>query len=730
MLDENGDPVSSVSLAAGATTTVLVRVSIPLGTGDGATDVATLVAMAQSDPDIRASATDTTLCGRVTVTPDQRGTIAAGQNIDYQFVVRNSMDATGTFDITYSTTQGFPVVIVDDTGAPVSSITLAPGGQRTVTARIAAPSGVPNGTQDVTRLYATLATDPGVEAHATATTTVRDGLEITPDRSASGGAGTYVSYRHTITNSWPTTRTVAVSASSSNGWPVTVFDDDGLTPLSSVVLGPYGATREVVVRVAIPGTAANGQVDVTTVTASSGGVADTARDTTTVRRLALYDSAGYSHESTEYQRGETVFARATGLSPGGSVYFVWKNPSGAVVRTSADYKVDTEGMTFDDYSLGGTSPTGLWKCELRDPRSGSLLESVDFTVGFDAEITRLSATDAATIGAATTVTSTLANHGGAAIVGSSAKYRIWWDSDGDGTFNAGDLYIDEAGAPHTFSGGATPWTHTTAGIDVAGTGTWSDPGWTVSSAQFPNQGTYNVTEVWLASDGSTVIDTALTQFFSVPTVGEWFAGLGVPSLPAIALFGFVWAGAVFQLRRRRAWLSFYVLGSLGCVVLVLFVAQALGLDTRLEAIEAIQVAFLADVFHIRVSLLPTLGSGDRQPRWLGRLRHRHRVLGAARDGGVRSTRGLLSAVAPWPQGDSDRRRRRRHLRRQPVAHPHHRGHDLAARDRLGVRRTRGGRPRLLLRRRHRHLLVPGDDAHGANPLRTIGGEPWIASLSS
>ena len=230
---------------------------------------------------------------------------------------------------------------------------LGPGGTAVVVARISVPVGTAVGTQDVTRLFATLRTDPGISAHSSATTTVRDGLEIVADCSGSGGAGTTVTYAHTITNSWPTTRTVSVSAVSSRGWPVSIFAADGLTPLTSITLGPGGASGEVVVRVAVPSNATNGLVDVTTVTASAGGTTDSVRDTTTVRRLALYSSPGYLDELYDYVRGDTAFARATGLSPGSDVYFVWKSPSGATVRTSPDLKVDTTGMAFDEYPLAG-----------------------------------------------------------------------------------------------------------------------------------------------------------------------------------------------------------------------------------------------------------------------------------------------------------------------------------------------------------------------------------------
>jgi exosortase family protein XrtG len=68
-----------------------------------------------------------------------------------------------------------------------------------------------------------------------------------------------------------------------------------------------------------------------------------------------------------------------------------------------------------------------------------------------------------------------------------------------------------------------------------------------------------------------------------------------------------WAGATFALRRSRRWLLFYLTGGLGFVLVVLFWASTLGLDTALEAVEAQQTVGIANLTGIALSLLGKTG---------------------------------------------------------------------------------------------------------------------------
>lgn len=370
--DAGGVPLSNVTLAGGASRTVYVRVSIPATAASGARDTTTLKVTSQSNPSINSTARDTTAVGAVTVTPDQRGSMAPGQTIEYTYTVQNNLPSAGTFNLTTASTLGFPSQIVDSNGSPITSVALAAGASTQVRVRVTVPLTATNGTQDVMTLTAVSSTTPTVRSSARGTTTVLDGLDIEADGAGYGGAGTWVQYSHTITNSWPTTRTINVTALSSSGWNTKVYAADGITEITQVTVGPYGATVNIIVRVQIPGTAQPDDEDNLTVTATTGTQSDSVNDHTVVRMLDTYADPGYVNADHDFYLTEMIYTRATGLQPGSDVYFVWKDSNGTIVRTSNDRRVDTQGMAFDDYTSVLTDPTGNWVVELYDAKNDAL----------------------------------------------------------------------------------------------------------------------------------------------------------------------------------------------------------------------------------------------------------------------------------------------------------------------------------------------------------------------
>lgn len=522
--DANGDPLTAVTLAAGETRDIQVTVTIPGGATDGQQDVTTLTATARGDPRIADTATDTTLVGQVTVTPNQSATMAPGYMVEYEFLVQNNMPGAGVFDLTTVSSLGWMNYVRDLDGNTITSVSLSAGESATVRVQVYVPATATIGQQDVTRLTATRQSSTTlVRSSATASTTVLDGLTIRPNNESYAGAGTIAQYTHTITNSWPTTRTVELSYTSSEGWPVTFYAADGLTPITAVSVGPNGAMVDIIARVAVPSSASPQAVDATLVYATAptatGIVTVSATDTTTVRQLTTYADGGYVNQTDAFILGQKIFGRATGLAPGSYVYFVWKDDLGTIVRTSSNRKVDTQGMAFDEYTTLESDLVGNWRLEIYSDR-GVFLEDSLFTVTFDAEITALSATDAPGVGQDVAVTSSAFNSSATTITASAMAYVIWWDSDGNGAFGAGDVYIDDTGAPVVWDGDSpVTATHVTSGITVAGGNAWTESTpWTVSNTQFPNQGTYRVTATWTDSDGN-VIDVATTEFYSIPTLG-------------------------------------------------------------------------------------------------------------------------------------------------------------------------------------------------------------------
>lgn len=539
--DTAGNPLTTVALGAGQSATVQVRVTIPPGTADSTRDTTTLTARSQSDAGISDSATDITTCGRVTVTPDQSATMAPGQTVSYTFTVANNLAGVRTYNLSTLSSMGWPVQITDLAGNPISSVTLNSGVSVDVVVKVSVPAGAAVGSQDITRLTATLNGNSSVRSSAMGTTTVKAGLEIAPDNAGYAGANTTIFYSHTVTNSWPTTRTIDLSAVSSRGWPVTFYAADGVTSITQVTLDPNGDSEAIYARVSIPAGVAANTVDVTTITARTGTTTDTATDTTTVRRLMTYSDTGYLTPETVFTLTDTAYARATGLKAGDKVVFVWKNPSGTIARTSPERTVDTAGMAFDGYPSLATDPTGDWILELYDSRN-RLLETNLVSFTWNAEITALSATDAPGVGDEVAVTSSVRNDLNRAIDDSVMTYTIWWDTDGSGSFNTGDTWIDSAGAPHVWNGVTAVSSHITTGIDVAGGGSWTEATpWTVNNQAFPNQGTYQVTARWTELSGR-LIDAATTEFFSIPALG-W------PLTALVSLVGIV------LLWRRRDWLS-------------------------------------------------------------------------------------------------------------------------------------------------------------------------------
>ena len=547
---------------------------------------------------------------RVLVTPDRLGSCAPSDTIPYAFTVQNNNVATGTIDLATSSTLGFTDTILSGSGLPITSVTLRAGESTSVVVRVAVPLAATIGSVDVMRLTATLRGD-GASGSAIAQTTVRQAVDISPDNTGSTGANTTIDYAHIVTNGTSATQTVTLSTADAKGWAAGLYATDGSTPITSVTVGPNGGTVPIIVRVAVPSGAASNTVDVTTVKAQMGALSDTATDTTTVGSLATYTSPAYTTPAGTFTLGSVVYARAAGLASGTTYYFVWRNPSGSAVATSAGIVAGASQVATATYTTAPTDSVGGWTVEVhRTTAGGALVSSQAFTVNYVANVVALSATNAATVGTTVTVTSTESNSSIATITASSVDYRIWWDSNANGVFDTGDRYITSAGTPATYSGSGNPITHTTGGITTPPFTQFNDPGWSISNAAFPNQGNYNITAFWHTS-AAMLIDTRTSQFFSVPTLGEFIRRLPMPPYPLLLAGIAVWGAVLVWLHRKRRWLSFYTLGALGTVLIALFTAQILGIDTMLEHTEAVCVATLAVLLRVGVAALPPSGLAIR-----------------------------------------------------------------------------------------------------------------------
>ena len=477
------------------------------------------------------------------VFPDQNGSMAPGQTISYRFTVSNNTASAGTFDLTSASSRSWARQIQTIGGSALSSVSLAAGEATTVVVAISVPSTATVGMQDSTVLTAKLRTNSAVTDSATAVTTVLNGVMIDPNHASDAALSTSVSYTHMVTNSWPTTRTITLSAASSSPWPVSILATDGVTVINSVTVGPNGASLPVIVRVSVPSTATVGASCTTTITATSGGQSDTDTDVTTARNLMTYDDPAGTIPQVDFTVGDSIYGRAGGLTNGQVYRFQWYDSTGTLVRTSGSITAGASGVATDTVpTTVGVSPTGAWRVELRRRTGGNTWTTItatsNFNVHANALITNVWATDAPSINTSISVGSTLYNNAADAMLNGSIRYTIWWDTNGNGTFDSGDLYINTSGAAVTYNGTGAVTTHLSTGVDVAGTAAYTDPPWMMSNSNFPNQGNYKVTATWLDSTGAAV-DTKTTDFYSIPTLG-W-------PLFAVAIAGF----ATVMTRRLR-----------------------------------------------------------------------------------------------------------------------------------------------------------------------------------
>lgn len=240
----------------------------------------------------------------VTVEPDNSGDGVAGQTKTYAHVVRVG-NLTTVVNLSASSSRGWTTRILRDVNGnglpdlgdtPITQTpSIGPNVDYPILVQVDVPVGVALGTQDTTTVTATAQAN-GATDRATDVTRVGQALSLQPNYSRYATAGSTVFYGHTLTNNTSVQQCVVLSATSSLGWTVLLWEDlngNGVHEVSDpneppvpaqVCLVP-GQTYRLVAEVKVPAGAVAGVVDQTVITATSNtepGVSDSASDTTTV----------------------------------------------------------------------------------------------------------------------------------------------------------------------------------------------------------------------------------------------------------------------------------------------------------------------------------------------------------------------------------------------------------------------------------------------------------------
>jgi hypothetical protein len=289
----------------------------------------------------------------VTIQPDNSGIGVPGQTKTYQHVVTVG-NITSAINLSSSSNQGFTTRIYADLnsdlvpdGGPISATpSIGPNATYTIVVQIDVPFSAPNGAIDQTTVIATAQVNNAQDS-AVDSTRVGQPLVVQPNFSKNAVAGSVIFYGHQIINNSSAPMSVNVTASSSQGWTVLLWDDlnkNGVHETSNpnepaltspISLSP-GQAQWVVVEVQVLAGAAAGTIDQTTLSGSAvgqPGVSDTAVDTTKVFVNAppvidgkyddIYSQSPDAEEVCYVANGILFGKLASFYQPSGnSVYFV------------------------------------------------------------------------------------------------------------------------------------------------------------------------------------------------------------------------------------------------------------------------------------------------------------------------------------------------------------------------------------------------------------------------
>lgn len=365
-LASDASTVTTVTIPPRGSVDIVALEYIPAGTTSGTKDELTVRATSGADSSVSGAVLDHVFVGWLTISPDRTASITSSSTVLLRHVLRNNTTSSVTCDLSANSNRGWPWEFrLAGSSTPATSIVLPATESTAVVLAVSVPPGTSLGSQDLVTLNAVSAVDPAVFARAFDTVTIDTSLSVTPDGSSRAGAGTTVSYQHVVRNSTDDTMTISLSATSTQDWTTRLYDSDGSTLVTTLTIGPFGASRRIYARLTIPSTAASSAVDTMTIRAVSGALVATATDITTISKLVTYANAGFTDPAASFLAGRTVYARAMGLS-GPTVRFRWIDASSTVVFTSPLVSVDVKGVSSSHYSLSETATVGDWRCALLD----------------------------------------------------------------------------------------------------------------------------------------------------------------------------------------------------------------------------------------------------------------------------------------------------------------------------------------------------------------------------
>ncbi|MBN1386607.1 hypothetical protein JW968_06580, partial [Candidatus Woesearchaeota archaeon] len=380
LTDSDLDGKADLIMNAGETKTIYVNFTIPADEDNGISDDTTIKATSSITPSLYDTVEDITTIGTLILLNQHDYLISSGASITYTHTVMNLNDpdvvevaVKQTSDWNYALRYPNGTEIDDTDSDGIADFgNLSSGESKDFLLVVEVPSGADLSTSNTFTIYANFSSNLSIHANVQDKATIDERIQIQKNESGKAGVGSYIYYRHNVTNSYNESDILNLNWTGTLGWTATFYEEDKITELTDTnsdsmidtgPIGPYGESKNIYVKLSVPSDATDGTSELTYIQATSSldpDHSDLVMDNTTAYYMLVFNDSGRTNVDQYYKRNERVYAEAYGLQGTGKVFFQWIDPNATVQRTSPTINVDAGGQAQDDYLLNLTAIFGQW----------------------------------------------------------------------------------------------------------------------------------------------------------------------------------------------------------------------------------------------------------------------------------------------------------------------------------------------------------------------------------
>ncbi|MFC1753477.1 Ig-like domain-containing protein [Thermoproteota archaeon] len=373
--DSDSDSYPDINLSSGNFSTIIAKVDIPANISWNTREETNITAFLSDTPEVNASVTDITKALLIAILPGWRyGFQPPNTTVYLPYTVYSFMDDTEVIDIanisvllgwdSYILYENYTLATDTNNNNLTDLGTFYTGQYKNIYLRVDIPANATIGTYDIFNITINASSDPTYYDRANANVTASYRLTLEPNYNRTIVAGSSTFYYLTLTHNWNESDVFDLTYTFVENWTTAFYntdftlitDTDTDSIIDTGVVSGIGGVFNFYVKVTAPLNMISGNYELTDVYANSSldpTVYDTALLNTTASSLLIYENANRTVERYIYEIGETVYARSFDLLGIPTVYFVWFDLNGTIVRTSNNISVVNN--TADDELVTNSS---------------------------------------------------------------------------------------------------------------------------------------------------------------------------------------------------------------------------------------------------------------------------------------------------------------------------------------------------------------------------------------